>query len=163
MGEVKSWTLCVKVSLSFFCIFLILLSGFYFYYLSVAITGVLDITAVIIYSISALVIILIGLIGLYSTYRRKTTLLTYFTAINFLMFLLGVVQVGLAGWSLDNCQNLNNPFIFICNISLLQASWEFWLPTVAIMVLNIFCFIFSIILLQIWKKEEGGGGKENYY
>jgi len=119
----------------------------------------LDITALVLYAVSALVIMIIAILGLYSTAKQKKSILTYFAAINFLMFALGVVQIGLAGWALGNCQVLTNPFIFICNLNNVQAGYQFWLPTSAIMLLNILCFIFSVILINLL----GKGDLDNYY
>jgi len=142
----------IKVALSSFCIILFLLSGFYFYYLTLA-ASVLDITALAIYAISLVIIMAIIGLGLFATYKEKISRLNDFSAINLLLFLLGVVQIALAASALGNCQTSNSPFIFICSLSYVQKAYQFWLPTALIMMFNILCSIFSVILAQNLKKE----------
>jgi len=152
---------CVSITNIVICVILFLLSGWYWYYVAVAIP-VHDVAAIVVYVISAFVLILLATLGIVAVIKRFENLLLYFAAIMMVMFVFGLIQLALVIYSSRDCKNTNNPFTFICGLTTVQAAWQYWLPSATILLANILAFTFSLILKKIWTGEEGGGNN-NYY
>jgi len=150
---------CVGITFIVCCILLILLSGWYWYYLGLgAASG--DIAAIILYIISGLLLVLFGILGIVATIKSYETLLLYHNIVMIAMLIVGILEIILAGVSLRNCTSPSNPFQFICTLNNSNDTLQFWLPSATIMIGNILALIFGCILRKMIKGEEEDA---NYY
>eukprot|EP01119_Soliformovum_irregulare_P006941 TRINITY_DN19351_c0_g1_i1.p1 TRINITY_DN19351_c0_g1~~TRINITY_DN19351_c0_g1_i1.p1 ORF type:complete len:160 (-),score=27.70 TRINITY_DN19351_c0_g1_i1:140-619(-) len=144
------------------CALLFLFSAWYWYYLYVAV-GRGDTAAIVIYIISALLLIIMAFIGILSALRMFKTVIIYFAIVMLVMFILGVVQLCVVIYSSTACNSEDNPFTFICNLDPKNAGVAYWIPTGLILLLNLLCAIFSLVLRSTWEPKEEKGGPKNYY
>jgi len=150
---------CIGITFIVCCIFLILLSAWYWYYLALGASNG-DIAAIIIYIISGILLVLFGLLGILATIKSYETLLLYHNIVMITMLIIGIIQIILAGISLNNCTSASNPFQFICSLKNNNDELQFWLPSITIMIGNILALIFGCILRKQIKGEEEDA---NYY
>jgi len=150
------------------CVILFLLSGWYWWYIDLAVTAATpDVTAIVLYAISGVLLIVMSIIGVCAIFKKSDNLICYFAIVMMVMFIFGIVQIGLTVYSKSQCNSTTgtsnssgNPFSFICGLGLGEADVGYWIPTISILAGTLIGFIFAIILKCLWKKDDD---KETYY
>mmetsp|Transcript_15809 Transcript_15809/g.22016 ORF Transcript_15809/g.22016 Transcript_15809/m.22016 type:complete len:161 (-) Transcript_15809:66-548(-) len=152
-----------QIILFVLCIILLCLSGWYWYYLSIAVPNK-DWTAVVIYFISGGLVVFMSILGAIGAWKKYSALLLYFAVVMVIMLILGILQIILVAVAQKDCGKKNNAFDFVCDIgggSKEDLLW-FWLPTCALLLTNLLCFFFALAVRKLTKNEEGGTAN-NYY
>jgi len=141
------------------CVILFLLSGWYWWYIDLAVQNP-DVTAIVLYAISGVLLIVMAIIGIAAVFKRSETLICYFAIVMMVMFVFSLIQVALTVYSLYDCANKSNPFTFICDLGFGESTTAYWIPTITILVGTLTGFIFALILKCLWKEKEDN---ETYY
>jgi len=141
------------------CVILFLLSGWYWWYIDLAIEDS-DVTAIVLYAISGVLLIIMAIIAVAAVFKKSDTLICYFAIVMMVMFVFSLVQVGLTVYSLYDCSNTSSPFSFICTLGFGAATTSYWVPTASILAGTLVGFIFAMILKCLWKQSDD---KETYY
>jgi len=141
------------------CILLFGISGWYWWYLFLALEAP-DYAALVLYAISGVLLILMAILGIVAVIKSYENLICYFGVVMIVMCVFSMIQVGLTIWSSKTCNNKSNPFTFICKLENNDAVLQYWIPTGSIIVITLLAFIFAMILRRMWRQEEE---EEIYY
>jgi len=135
------------------CVVLFLLSGWYWWYLTLAVAAP-DYAALVLYAISGVLLILMAILGIIAVAKTYENLICYFAIVMMVMCVFSLIQVGITIWSSKTCDNKSNPFTFICKLQDQDAVLQYWLPTGSIIIVTFLAFIFAMILRKLWKNKE---------
>jgi len=136
----------------FICILLFLLSGWYWWYLFLALDAP-DYAALVLYAISGLLLIIMSILGIVAVAKNYENLMCYFGVVMLVMCIFSLIQVALTVWAYKTCDNKSNPFSFICRLDN-DAFLQYWLPTGSVIVVTLLAFIFAMVLRKIYLREE---------
>jgi len=157
MGCTKAKALGIVIII--LCIILFGLSGFYWWYLFLALAAP-DYAGLVLYGISGVLLILMSILGILAILKTYENLLCYFAVVMIIMCIFSLIQVAVTIWSSKTCSNKNNPFTFICKLETNNSVVQYWLPTGLIIATTLLSFIFACVLQRMWSKGEE---EEVYY
>jgi hypothetical protein len=121
-----------------------------------------DATTLVLYIISAILLIAVAACGCFGTFFLSVALLAMFAMVNLVMYVFEVVQVILTYVTYLDCQDQgnrfpNSPFTFICQQGT-NDGW-YWVPVLILIYINI-CAVISACCLRwriiVYKRKKKG-------